>query len=147
GPCAKQVHLSGADGPGAGPSTCCGAVRRSAHGGADARRTQRTAVVVRRRRAAARPLVPKKDQPAERLMTSQAIGISGFAIDLPPYRVKLEDWCEWTGNSWDKVKSVVGRSFRMLAPNQTVYALAANAVLKLIDQYEVDPAAIGYLGL
>ena len=42
-----------------------------------------------------------------------AVGISGFAAYLPCYRVNLEDWCRWTGDSWGKVSSIVGRSFRM----------------------------------
>jgi hydroxymethylglutaryl-CoA synthase len=77
----------------------------------------------------------------------QQIGISGFATYLPPYRVCLEDWCGWTGESWDKIQAVVGNSFRMRGPHQNVYTMAANAVLRLIKQYDVDPATIGYLAL
>ena len=73
------------------------------------------------------------------------IGISGLAAYLPPYRVKLEDWCEWTGNHWPKHRAVVGRSFRMRGPDQSVYTMAANAVLRLIRQYDIDPQRVSYL--
>ena len=62
----------------------------------------------------------------------QQIGISGFATYLPPYRVCLEDWCNWSGESWDKIRTVVGSSFRMRGPHQNVYTMAANAVLRLL---------------
>jgi len=75
------------------------------------------------------------------------VGISGFGIYLPPYRVDLEDWCEWTGARWDKTSAVIGRSFRMRGPDQSVYTMAANAVLRLVEQYEIDPRRIGFLGL
>jgi len=74
-------------------------------------------------------------------------GISGFSLYLPPYRVKLEDWCDWTGEPWAKVGKVVGRSFRMRGPEQDVYCLAANAVLRLIQNYDIDPQNIGVLAL
>ncbi len=77
----------------------------------------------------------------------QQIGISGFATYLPPYRVCLEDWCTWSGQSWDKIRAVVGNSFRMRGPHQNVYTMAANAVLRLIKQYDIDPSTIGYLAL
>ena len=59
------------------------------------------------------------------------IGISGLAAYVPPYRVWLEDWCEWTGGHWPKVREVVGRSFRMRGPNHSVYTMAATAVMPL----------------
>ena len=77
----------------------------------------------------------------------QQIGISGFATYLPPYRVCLEDWCNWSGESWDKIRTVVGSSFRMRGPHQNVYTMAANSVLRLIKQYDIDPSTIGYLAL
>ena len=80
-------------------------------------------------------------------MNSRKIGISGLAAYVPPYRVWLEDWCEWTGNQWPKVREVVGRSFRLRGPNQSVYTLAATAVIRLINQYDVDPTRIKFLGL
>ena len=75
------------------------------------------------------------------------VGISGFGIYVPPYRVDLEAWCDWTGNPWDKTQAVVGHSFRMRGPAQSVYTIAASAVLRLIEQYDIDPGRIGFLGL
>ena len=80
-------------------------------------------------------------------MVNDQVGISGFAAYLPPYRVDLQDWCEWTGNDWEKIRNVVGTGFRMLGPAQSVYTLAATATLRLIDQYEIDPQRIRFLGL
>lgn len=80
-------------------------------------------------------------------MSNQQVGISGFAAYLPPYRIDLQDWCGWTGNDWDKVRNVVGTGFRMMGPAQSVYTLAATATLKLIDQYDIDPQRIRFLGL
>ena len=77
----------------------------------------------------------------------KTIGISGLAAYVPPYRVWLEDWCEWTGNHWPKVREVVGRSFRLRGPEQSVYTLAATAVMRLIDQYDIDPNRVKFLGL
>ena len=79
--------------------------------------------------------------------TRKPIGISGLAGYVPPYRVWLEDWCEWTGGHWPKLREVVGRSFRMRGPNHSVYTMAATAVMRLIDQYDVDPTRIKFLGL
>jgi hydroxymethylglutaryl-CoA synthase len=75
------------------------------------------------------------------------IGISGISAYFPPYRVDLADWCAWTGAAWDKTSTVIGRSFRMRGPDQSVYTMAGNAVMRLIEQYDVDPARIGFLGL
>ncbi len=72
------------------------------------------------------------------------IGISGFALYAPPWKVSLERWCEWTGNAWDKVSAVVGESFRQPGSHESIYTMAANAALRLIDQYEIDPSEIGY---
>ena len=80
-------------------------------------------------------------------MTGPNIGISGLAAYLPPYRVWLKDWCEWTGNHWPKIQAVVGRSFRLRGPDQSVYTMAATAVLRLIEQYDIDPSDIRFLGL
>jgi hydroxymethylglutaryl-CoA synthase len=79
-------------------------------------------------------------------MTDQ-VGISGFAVYVPPYRVDLESWCRWTNNSWDKTRAVVGHSFRMRGPAQSVYTMAATAVMRLIDRYDIDPRRVGFLGL
>ena len=78
---------------------------------------------------------------------NQRIGISGLAVYVPPYRVDLEDWCRWTGSPWDKTRAVVGRSFRMRGPDQSIYTMAATAVLRLLDRYDIDPQRVGFLGL
>lgn len=83
-----------------------------------------------------KPTTPRKD-----------IGISGLAAYVPPYRVWLEDWCDWSNNQWPKIREVVGRSFRVRGPNHSVYTMAANAVLRLIEQYDVDPSRVKFLGL
>jgi len=75
---------------------------------------------------------------------SMDIGISGLAVYTPPFRVSLERWCDWTGNPWDKVSAVVGRAFRQPGRHESIYTMAANAVLRLIDQYEIDPRQVGY---
>ena len=80
-------------------------------------------------------------------LNTRPIGISGLAAYIPPYRVWLEDWCDWTENQWPKIREVVGRSFRVRGPNHSVYTMAANAVLRLIDQYDVDPTRVKFLGL
>lgn len=80
-------------------------------------------------------------------MNKKNIGISGLAAYVPPFRVWLDDWCEWTGNHWPKIREVVGRSFRVRGPNHSVYTLAATAVMRLIEQYEVDPLRVKFLGL
>jgi len=78
---------------------------------------------------------------------NKPIGISGLAAYVPPFRVWLEDWCDWTGDHWPKVREVVGRSFRVRGPDQSVYTMAATAVIRLIDQYDVDPTRVKFLGL
>jgi len=75
------------------------------------------------------------------------IGISGLAAYIPPYRVWLEDWCDWTDNHWPKIREIVGRSFRVRGPDQSVYTLAATAVMRLIKQYDIDPSRVKFLGL
>ncbi|ESS62757.1 hypothetical protein TCDM_09531 [Trypanosoma cruzi Dm28c] len=74
-------------------------------------------------------------------------GISGMAVYTPPCRVALKDWCDWTGNDWKKVSNVVGESFRIPGHNENAYTMAATATLRLILNYDVDPARIGFLGL
>ena len=78
---------------------------------------------------------------------NESVGISGFAVYVPPYRVDLKSWCDWTGSPWDKTEAVVGRSFRMRGPAQSVYTIAATAVLRLIERYDIDPRRVGFLGL
>jgi hydroxymethylglutaryl-CoA synthase len=77
---------------------------------------------------------------------SADVGISGLAVYTPPFKVSLERWCEWTGQSWDKVSAVVGRSFRQPGAHESIYTMAANAVLRLIDQYAIDPRDVGFFG-
>jgi len=86
-------------------------------------------------------------EPRDTLMQENSYGISGISAYVPPYRVNLESWCGWTGNNWDKTRTVIGRSFRMRGPEHSVYTMAANAVLRLIDSYAIDPRNIGYLAL
>ena len=60
----------------------------------------------------------------------------------------LEQWCKWSDNSWDKIKNVVGSGFRVIGPNQTIYSMAANAVLDLILSHEDKTLTdIGFLAL
>ena len=80
-------------------------------------------------------------------MDNLKVGISALTTYVPPYRVDLEQWCEWTDNSWDKINNIVGSGFRVLGPNQTIYSMAANAVLDLIVSHEVNPSEIGFLAL
>ncbi|HET7267320.1 MAG TPA: hydroxymethylglutaryl-CoA synthase [Oleiagrimonas sp.] len=76
-----------------------------------------------------------------------SVGISAMAVYVPPWRVDLKRWCEWTGNDVAKTCAVIGDAFRMPGPDQNVYTLAANAVLRLIDRHGIDPQAVGYLAL
>src|SRR4051812_28286769 len=80
-------------------------------------------------------------------MASDLSGVSAMSLYVPPFRVNLESWCGWTGNSWEKISAVVGRSFRVPGRHENVYTMAANAVLRLIRQNDVDPSRIGFLGL
>src|SRR4051812_49724840 len=70
-----------------------------------------------------------------------------MSLYVPRLRVPLDQWCAWTGNSRDKVRAVVGHSFRVRGRHENVYTMAANAALRLILQNEIDPARIGSLGL
>src|SRR6185295_15858801 len=74
-------------------------------------------------------------------------GVSALSVYVPRLRVPLQAWCEWTASPWDKVQSVVGRSFRVVGQHENVYTMAANAVLRLIRNNDVDPREIGWLGL
>lgn len=74
-------------------------------------------------------------------------GISAMSVYVPRLRVSLQDWCEWTDNSWDKIQNVVGRSFRVCNKHENVYTMAANAALKLILENDIDPSRVGYLAL
>jgi hydroxymethylglutaryl-CoA synthase len=74
-------------------------------------------------------------------------GVSGMSVYVPPLRVPLEAWCDWTKNAWQKVQTIVGQSFRCPAPDENVYTLAATSVLRLIRQYSIDPTRVGLLAL
>ncbi|MDB5985857.1 MAG: Hydroxymethylglutaryl-CoA synthase [Nevskia sp.] len=80
-------------------------------------------------------------------MNAAQFGLSGFAVYVPPYRVDLQQWCNWTGNVWDKIRNVIGTGFRVPGVEQDVYTMAANATLDLILRYSIDPERIGYLAL
>lgn len=75
------------------------------------------------------------------------VGISGMAAYVPPYRVDLADWCRWYGADWGKTQRVIGSGFRMRGPDRSVYTLAATAVLRLLEQYRIDPERVSYLAL
>ena len=77
----------------------------------------------------------------------QKVGISAITAYVPSYRVGLEDWCNWTNNSWDKISSIIGSGFRMLGPDESIYTMAANAVLDLIIENKIEPSQIGFLAL
>jgi hydroxymethylglutaryl-CoA synthase len=77
---------------------------------------------------------------------SPAVGISGLSAYVPPYRVCLNAWSEWTDNNPDKIRAVVGNSFRMRGSEQSIYTLAATAVLRLINGYQIDPTRVSFLG-
>ena len=74
-------------------------------------------------------------------------GLSGFSVYLPPYRVQLEQWCDWYQQPWEKISAVVGRSFRVRGPAENVYTMAASALLRLILNYHIDTQKIGFLAL
>ncbi len=78
---------------------------------------------------------------------SHAPGISGFSLRVPRLRVPLGAWAQWNGADAGKIEAVVGRSFRVCSPQQNAYTLAADAVLDLIERFDVDPADIGMLAL
>jgi len=79
--------------------------------------------------------------------TGPTIGISGLSVYVPPCRVDLQQWCAWSGTDWAKIREVVGLGFRLMPPHQSVYTMAANAVLRLIERYEVDPSRVRFLAL
>src|SRR5882672_5268656 len=80
-------------------------------------------------------------------MSDRLPGVSAMSLYVPRLRVPLDQWCAWTGNSWDKVRAVVGHSFRVCGRHENVYTMAANAVLRLIRQNAIDPTRVGFLGL
>lgn len=79
--------------------------------------------------------------------TKSGPGVSAMSLYLPPFRVKLRDWCEWNDKSWDKVQAVVGHSFRVCGRHENAYTMAANATLRLILENDIDPRQVGFLAL
>ena len=77
----------------------------------------------------------------------QKVGISAITAYVPSYRVGLKDWCSWTNNSWDKISNIIGSGFRMLGPDESIYTMAANSVLDLIIENNINPSEIGFLAL
>jgi len=80
-------------------------------------------------------------------MSKSSTGISGIAVYVPPFRVNLQEWCAWSGEDWGKIRDVVGTGFRLPGPQHSVYTMAANAILRLIEQYDIDPGTVRFLGL
>jgi hydroxymethylglutaryl-CoA synthase len=76
-----------------------------------------------------------------------SVGVGAMALCLPRFRVRLADWCAWTGEDPGKVQATVGRSFRVPGRRENVYTLAAGAALRLILDNDVDPRQVGYLAL
>lgn len=79
--------------------------------------------------------------------TNGKAGISGMSVYMPALRVELKAWCDWTGQNWSKIRAIVGNSYRLPAPDENAYTMAATAVLRLIRNNNIDPRRIGYLGL
>lgn len=92
-------------------------------------------------------MAPSAKKTARAPTASGVPGLSGMAVYLPPYRVDLGAWCQWNNADWEKIRQVVGTGFRLLGPRQSVYTMAANATLRLIQRYELDPARVRYLAL
>lgn len=74
-------------------------------------------------------------------------GLSGLALYVPPWRVGLVEWCDWTGNDWPRIRDTVGDGFRMPGTDENVYTMAAEAVLRLVTRCDIDPARVGQLVL
>ena len=74
------------------------------------------------------------------------VGISAMALHVPKLRVALDDWSAWTGADPAKTRAVIGTGFRMLPSDESVYTMAATAVLRLIRDHDIDPDTIGFLG-
>lgn len=70
-----------------------------------------------------------------------------MALYVPPFRVDLASWCEWRNEDPVKIREVVGTGFRLPGPQQSVYTMAATAVLRLIEKYSVDPQTVRFLAL
>ena len=63
---------------------------------------------------------------------TEEVGISGFAVYVPPYRVNLESWCRWTTNVWEKTRAVVGHNPDRDPPSRR--RIADRVVHQVVDQ-------------
>lgn len=81
------------------------------------------------------------------MIDTQQAGVSGMSLYVPRPRVPLESWCDWTGAPWGKISKVVGHGFRMPARHENIYTMAAEAALRLIRDYAIDPSRVGMLAL
>lgn len=77
--------------------------------------------------------------------TLPEVGISGFAAYFPQRRIDLEQWSRWTGANWDKIRGVVGESFRIADPYEDATTMGAQAALRLLEAYDIQPDTIGLL--
>lgn len=74
------------------------------------------------------------------------VGVSAMGVYVPRLRVDLNRWCHWTGNSWAKTRAVIGTGFRMPEPSESIYTMAATAVLRLLIARDLDASQIAFLG-
>ena len=79
-------------------------------------------------------------------MTSISYGISAISVYLPSNRVSLNAWASWNNQKFEKIDNVIGTGFRLPSPSEDVYTLAANACLKLIEDYSINPENISFIG-
>ncbi|MEC9374877.1 MAG: hydroxymethylglutaryl-CoA synthase [Pseudomonadota bacterium] len=80
-------------------------------------------------------------------MNKPLVGISGFSVYAPPFRIDLEDWCKWNGADRNKIRSIVGSGFRLPGVEHNTYTMASNTILNLIQEFDIDPSEIHYLAL
>lgn len=86
-------------------------------------------------------------RPTDRAEPSSSAGLSGLALYVPRPRVDLAAFAQWTATDPAKLTAVVGDAFRVPQPDEDAYTMAAAAVLRLIDSYDIDPATVGMLAL
>jgi hydroxymethylglutaryl-CoA synthase len=84
---------------------------------------------------------------SHRIESPRNAGLSGLALYVPRPRVELGAFAQWTQTDPSKLTAVVGDAFRVPQPDEDAYTMAAAAVLRLIDDYQIDPATIGMLAL
>ena len=76
---------------------------------------------------------PDPDSASSLHHSASRAGVSGMALYVPRPRVSLQQWCQWYGTPWDKVRAVVGEGFRVCSPGENAYTMAAAAALRLIE--------------